>query len=181
MEYLDVQDISESHGTVEYRDIPSCPGYRAGSDGTIWSMRMKSLGWRQIAPWNGVKGYRKVGVMINGKQRNRFIHRLVLEAFIGPCPDGMEGCHNDGDKGNNKLSNLRWDTPVNNANDRRMHGTHREGEAVKTVVLTEAQVLAIRSQYSSGGITQKELGEIYGVRNTTIWWIVHRKTWANLH
>lgn len=50
------------------------------------------------------------------------VHVLVLEAFVGPRPDGMEGCHNDGDPSNNRLSNLRWDTPLANWSDRRKHG-----------------------------------------------------------
>lgn len=48
----------------------------------------------------------------------------MLTAFVGPCPDGMEGCHNDGDPHNNRLDNLRWDTRANNARDAIRHGTH---------------------------------------------------------
>lgn len=54
------------------------------------------------------------------------VHRLVLEAFIGPCPDGMVGCHTDGDPLNNRLDNLRWDTPSNNNRDKRAHGTDHQ-------------------------------------------------------
>lgn len=53
----------------------------------------------------------------------RFVHRLVLEAFIGPCPSGMECRHLDGNPSNNRLENLLWGTPLENANDRRRHGT----------------------------------------------------------
>ncbi|QOV97160.1 HNH endonuclease [Rhodococcus pyridinivorans] len=57
---------------------------------------------------------------------NRKVHRLVLEAFTGPCPDGMVGCHNDGDTTNNRLDNLRWDTPGANNRDKRTHGTDHQ-------------------------------------------------------
>lgn len=46
------------------------------------------------------------------------VHELVLMSFVGRKPAGTEGCHNDGNALNNQLSNLRWDTPANNAKDR---------------------------------------------------------------
>ena len=55
----------------------------------------------------------------------RRVHRLVLESFVGPCPSGMEACHNDGDPANNRLDNLRWDTRSENQNDSVQHGTQR--------------------------------------------------------
>jgi hypothetical protein len=54
----------------------------------------------------------------------RKVHRLVLETFVGPCPDGMECCHNNGDPADNRLENLRWDTLSSNAYDRVEHGVH---------------------------------------------------------
>lgn len=45
------------------------------------------------------------------------VHRLVLDAFVGPCPDGHECCHYDDNPQNNRLENLRWDTKVANARD----------------------------------------------------------------
>lgn len=56
--------------------------------------------------------------------QDKYIHRLVLEAFVAPCPDGMEACHNDGDRTNNHISNLRWDTRLGNCQDIIAHGTH---------------------------------------------------------
>lgn len=50
------------------------------------------------------------------------VHRIVLEAFVGPCPEGMEGCHNDGNPGNNRVGNLRWDTRSANHFDKMRHG-----------------------------------------------------------
>ena len=51
-----------------------------------------------------------------------YIHRLAMAAFIGPCPDGMEVCHNDGNPANNKLSNLRYGTRKENVADQIKHG-----------------------------------------------------------
>jgi hypothetical protein len=51
--------------------------------------------------------------------RMRPVHQLVLEAHVGPCPEGMQGCHRDDDPDNNDLANLRWDYPPANLADRR--------------------------------------------------------------
>lgn len=65
------------------------------------------------------KGYRTVCVRdANGKRRYIKEHRIILETFNGPCPPGMEGCHGNGVRSDNRLENLRWDTPVSNAADR---------------------------------------------------------------
>lgn len=52
------------------------------------------------------------------------VHALVLLAFVGPRPAGMEACHEDGDRANNRLANLRWDTRSGNRHDSVRHGTH---------------------------------------------------------
>lgn len=61
----------------------------------------------------------------HGELHTRRVHVLALEAFIGRRPEGMKGCHNDGDSfTNNRLTNLRWDTQSNNMFDSVRHGTH---------------------------------------------------------
>lgn len=62
----------------------------------------------------------------NGKPKVRLVHHLVLEAFVGPRPPGMEGCHNNGDATENTPANLRWDTRASNIRDSVTHGTHKE-------------------------------------------------------
>ena len=71
-------------------------------------------------------GYLKVELHKNGKISHTNIHRLVLEAFEGPCPDGMEACHNDGNPTNNTIENLRWGTRSENRRDAVKHGTQSE-------------------------------------------------------
>jgi len=45
------------------------------------------------------------------------VHRLVLEAFVGPCPHGCEACHRNNDPSDNRIENLRWDTKQSNLAD----------------------------------------------------------------
>lgn len=52
------------------------------------------------------------------------VHRLVMAAFVGPCPDGIEVCHNNGNPADNRLSNLRYGTHSENQLDQVKHKTH---------------------------------------------------------
>lgn len=70
-------------------------------------------------------GYLVVSLYKDTKQVDKLVHRLVLEAFVGICPKGMECCHDNGKQQDARLSNLRWDTPSNNNKDKRQHGTNR--------------------------------------------------------
>lgn len=66
-----------------------------------------------------------------GMKRYANVHSLVLEAFVGPRPNGMECCHRDGDRGNAALSNLRWDTRSANTKDAVAHGTNAHARKVR--------------------------------------------------
>jgi NUMOD4 motif/HNH endonuclease len=68
-------------------------------------------------------GRRFVRLTVENDSHLMRVHRLVLMAFVGPCPEGMEGCHNNGDPSDNRLVNLRWDTHPENMYDRGRHGT----------------------------------------------------------
>lgn len=71
-----------------------------------------------------MNGYRTVGLHMSGSETRRTVHRMVLESFVGKRPAGMQACHYDGDRANNKLSNLRWDTIEGNVRDKFRHGTN---------------------------------------------------------
>lgn len=63
-----------------------------------------------------------------GRARSVVVHKLVLEAFVGPRPDGMVACHNNGNQKDNRPDNLRWGTVLDNAADKTIHGTVASGE-----------------------------------------------------
>lgn len=69
-------------------------------------------------------GYRQVELWKNGILKRLLVHRLVLSAFVGKCPEGLEGAHLDGNCKNNKLSNLKWATPTENNQMKIQHGTY---------------------------------------------------------
>lgn len=59
----------------------------------------------------------------NKNQRSHHVHRLVMEAFVGPLPAGMQTRHLNGDPSDCRLANLAYGTPTQNALDKRAHGT----------------------------------------------------------
>jgi hypothetical protein len=77
---------------------------------------------RQTVPKDG---YPKVSL---GFKQNVHVHIVVMLAFRGPPPSGHWVAHDDGDEGNAKLSNLRYDTPSGNHLDKRRHGTDNRGD-----------------------------------------------------
>ena len=173
---------------VEYRDLApfGFPGYRVGSDGSVWSRRLRGCGviggnWKPLASQlANTYGHRKVGLQINRVISIKLVHRLVLEAFVGPCPADMECRHLNGNPADNRLENLAWGTHRQNQADRIAHGTLPFGVTHPLAKLTEEQVRAIRAEYAAGGITQPALGAKYGVSGSTIGDIVRRETWGHL-
>ena len=98
-----------------------------------------------------------------------YTHQLVLEAFVGSCPPGFEGCHNDNNPRNNALYNLRYDTRGSNSRDRIKHGTN--GKA-----LTLEDVISIKQNETP----QNEQAVQYGVSKQTINDIKRSRTWKSV-
>lgn len=59
------------------------------------------------------------------------VHRLVLRAFVGACPPGQVCRHLNGDKKDNRLSNLAWGTLLENRQDRTRHDRERGFDVTK--------------------------------------------------
>jgi hypothetical protein len=76
----------------------------------------------------GPKGKQYLGVHLsaNGDGRQRKVHLLVLETFVGPRPTQHEGAHENGNKCDNRLMNLAWKTRSENSYDKQRHGTDHQ-------------------------------------------------------
>ena len=171
------KDTMPATATTEWRPIPGWEDlYDVSDDGRVYSRRSA------LALKTGLAAhlYPQVGLCREGRRHYSTVHRLVLLAFVGPCPDGGVACHGDGDPENNTLSNLRWGTPLDNAQDRDMHGTTARGRAVNTAVLSAADVLSIRAEYALGGVTHSALASKYAVGRRAIGRVVRGETWSHI-
>jgi NUMOD4 motif-containing protein/HNH endonuclease len=110
------------------------------------------------------------------------VHRLVLEAFVSFCPDGMECCHNNGNGKDNRLENLRWDTKLSNNRDKIKHKTQPMGETHSSSKLKQEQVLKIREEYVpySKKYNIYSLSNKYNVDPVTIHNIISFSSWKHL-
>jgi len=160
---------------------PTSSDYEVSSLGNVRrvtaSKRGHSAGM-MLRPRPNKAGYLRIceAARGNGKQMDRYIHRLVCEAFLGPAPtSNHEVAHLDGDKSNNRASNLRWATHIENERDKNEHGTRLFGEAVAQAKLTPAKVVAIRKMI--GQASQRVIASQFGVCQMTISKIARRETW----
>jgi HNH endonuclease/NUMOD4 motif len=101
--------------------------YEVSDLGRVRSLRRSTaMGWRggnMLRTTAKIQGYPVVSLSNGPTRRTAKVHRLVLEAFAGPCPEGMEALHRDGVREHVTLSNLRWGTHLENVADRANHGT----------------------------------------------------------
>ena len=137
----------------------SCP------PGVILCPRTRGAGYPQVT----LDGYRAS------------VHRLVLAAFVGPCPPGMECNHLNGIKTDNRVENLEWVTrSENNLHAYRILG-HKvlRGEEHGAVKLREAEVRVIK-QAKARKIPAKWLGEWFKVARSTIYHIWGGTTWKHI-
>jgi DNA-binding XRE family transcriptional regulator len=127
-----------------------------------------------IAP--GVHRVLKQGYTMQGVPKKLQVHALVCEAWHGPCPDGLECRHLDGDHLHNVPGNLAWGTHTQNMQDKTGHGTQLIGERQPQAKLTEIQVIEIRKSLKP----YRTLAKLYGVSEPTIVSIRKGRTWKHL-
>jgi hypothetical protein len=124
----------------EWRDISKCPGYQVSDLGRVRSLprvttdangrtmrfRGKILALHEVVVKGKVSSVR-ITLRQKGKKNKtvNLVHHLVLDAFIGPRPAGLEGCHDDGNAAHNVKTNLRWDTRESNVEDVYRHGIRK--------------------------------------------------------
>jgi len=106
--------------------VPGYEGiYEVSDQGRVKSLNKRRRVPRILRPNVKHLGYQSVCLYRGDARRNRqMVHRLVLTAFVGECPEGHEACHRDGNGSNNRLFNLYWGTPVDNAQDTIRHGNN---------------------------------------------------------
>lgn len=111
--WYDVSDL----GNVRSRDRTVRPGYTTHRP--MGSMRRKG---RALSPYRRPDGYEQVTLAWKSVQEKRLVHVAVAEAFLGPCPAGLEVRHLNGKRTCNFVWNLLYGTHIENSQDKRLHG-----------------------------------------------------------
>jgi HNH endonuclease len=129
---------------------PRHPRYLVSNDGFLYTVgqRHKSGVWikyeqprklsRSLHP---TLGYLRGSVWAGKRQTHVWLHRAVLEAHVGPCPEGQQAAHLNGNKADCRLTNLQWVTPAENMAHQRLHGTALLGKKNHMATLSDMQAL----------------------------------------
>lgn len=150
--------MSDDQSTERWRDIEGFHGYQISDRGNVRSRIRKGRNRQRFSEtWHIIRqtvlphGYHQIKLTRQGKRHHLYVHRLVLEAFVGPCPPGQEARHvGENDRSNNTLDNLCWGTRQENSDDAARHGTRARGSRVGSAKLTEEQATRLLQEAASG-------------------------------
>ncbi len=171
----------------EWRGVPGFPDYEVSNQGRVRSWRGNGNGTRArrgrilkaTIGTNGRPKYELSRGLRRGeatRSETKYEHKLVAEAFIGPCPDELETRHIDGDVTNNSLANIVYGTHTENISDKKLHGTFIRGEQSNFAKLTEDVVREIRKS----DLPPKEIANLYGTTTNNIYLILSNQTWSHV-
>lgn len=149
-------------GRVRSLDTVQVYSRRDQYSGTMITVERKRLG-RVLRPAPKLSGH--VSVVL-GRGNSRLVHALVLAAFVGPRPEGMESLHRNGNPADNRLENLRYGTRSENLLDAVEHGAKPVGSRHHQAKLTENDIPIIRDLLKTNG--PSAIGRMFGVNETTI-------------
>ncbi len=165
---MDGLAVDRDHDPIErWAAIPGFDDYDAsshgrvrGQSGVLSTCENSRTGRETVTLWNG------------GNPKTLYVHRLVLMAHRPTTDDTLEACHRNGDKRDNRLANLRWDTRSANQLEKSRHGS--AGGPRK---LTLGQVAQIRSARKAGE-TQQVIADRYEISRSLVSMVESGKVWA---
>ncbi len=145
--------------------------FRNGQKGRLMPTRM-------LKPVPNKDGYLFCCLWKQSVSKNRFVHSLVLEAFVCPMPEGMECCHfPDNDKTNNRLDNLQWGSSATNGIHSIIHGSNA-GTKNGRAKINDAIANEIRSIWAEGRLSKAAIGRRFGIHGSNVRRVIDRESWA---
>ena len=164
--------------------IPGTKAYWVTPNGEVYSSHGSARHddrVKLLRPGKRAGGYRSCYIRFaETGRRNCSVHLLVALAFLPPQPSPKHQIrHLDGDPANNSVSNLRWGTLRENAQDRDRHGRTRRGETSPLAKITEATAIRIRDLLKPGR-TAREVAERLDVSIHVVQGILSHRTWRHL-
>lgn len=166
-----------------WKPIDGYPNYEVSDLGRVRRSEPGPLTWvGRILHGSDQLGYRRVSLLRDGNVDRHTIHRLVLSAFGPPAPSEDHECnHIDGDRANNRVSNLEWVTSSENTRHAIDVGLQRirYGEELPQSKLTASDVREIR-RMSADGEKQRVIAKRFGIHRATVSQIVNHHRWAHV-
>lgn len=153
--------------------------YDVTKHGDVFSKRhnWRGYGRRKMATELDTYGYPRVKLTIDGRVKRIRVHLLVAMFYLGDRPQGCDQIrHLNGNKADNRASNLKWGTAKSNAADRDAHATTYRGSRHHSAKLNEKDVTTIRCR-AKNGETYASISNDYPVGPTVISEIARGKIW----
>lgn len=149
--------------------------YYVEEDGRVFSKKSN----RYLKPFKMKNGYYVINL---GKYNRELVHRLVAKVYLENPNQFKEVNHKDGNKENNHMSNLEWCTRQQNCQHAHDLGLNyaKKGSNNVNSLLTEDQVLEIRRLHKTKIYSCRQIGEMFGVKGSTIDYIVNYKAWKHV-
>ena len=172
----------------EWRTISGIDGYEASNLGNVRSLDktiiVNNHGSLISRTRRGkvLKSQKRPGkypyMSVSCNYKKHYVHRLVAMAFLPNPQDKPHVNHIDGDKTNNLLSNIEWNTVKENNDHARVTGSYPPGYNASK--LSNEQVVEIRRLYKTGRIKQVALARQFNVSARTISGIVNFQYRVNI-
>lgn len=166
----------------EWRVVEGFPDYEVSNLGRI-RRRTDTTNKKRgdiLSQWQRETGYTGIHLRRDDDTHNLYPHRIVAEAFI-PNPEGKPCVnHKDGNKSNNRASNLEWCTYKENTQHARDNGLLNDcfGADNGMAKLCANDVREIRNL--SGEIPQYEIADMFGISTAQTSRIINRQRWSHI-
>lgn len=137
--------MADENTVTPSEGVGHTPGYIVTRDGRVFSVghNWRGYGEREMRLTPNADGYPSVRLTIGGKRTRLAVHRLVAREYLPPRPSpAHEVRHLDGDRTNNRVTNLAWGTRKENAADRERHGRTYRGERHHSTIARKARETA---------------------------------------
>jgi hypothetical protein len=163
-----------------FKNIPGFPWYSVSEDGILLCWRKQGGGIlsepKVMKPGLSSRGYRTVCLYRDKIAHTKKVAFVVLLTFVSDRPRNTVISHLDGNRLNDKLSNLKWETQKDNVARKVAHGTMNFGERHGRAKLTKQDVINILEKRSLGW-TYRALVKHFNIGQTQIGRIVRKEHW----
>lgn len=161
-------------GLEKWRPVVGFPSYLVSNQGRVFS----NLSDKCLKPQPSGSGHLRVALRRNNRTHLELVHRVVLLAFVGPCPEGKESLHADDVPSNNRLGNLRWGTRSQNRRDA-VRNERRRGGKQRGQALVRSQVVSIKRRLRAQ-VPVARIARAFRVSRTTIKKIADGRLWRDV-